>query len=123
MIRNILAVIAGNVAWTILWLGYNAILKGAALVPSDATRRVEAAPALMLLLAGSVVFSVIAGFVTAAVSTGASYWPVFALCAVQLAMGIFFQAQSWKLMPIWYHVPFLLLLVPAALLGAWLRLK
>ncbi len=123
MIRNILAVIAGNLAWTALWLGYNALLKSGGQLPTDATSRIENASALSLLLVGSVVFSVTAGFLTAAISTRQSYWPVLALCVIQLAMGIFFQVQSWKLMPIAYHLPFLLLLVPATLAGGWLQLK
>ena len=123
MIRNILAVIAGSAAWTVLWLGMNAILRGASLLPADATKRIDTAPPLLVLLVGSVVFSIIAGYITAAVATGASYTPVLVLCALQLAMGIFFQAQAWQLMPVWYHLPFLFLLAPATLLGGWLRLK
>jgi hypothetical protein len=42
---------------------------------------------------------------------------------IQLGLGIFFQSQAWQLMPLWYHVPFLLLIVPATLLGARLRLR
>ncbi len=123
MIRNILAVVAGNLAWTALWLGGNALLKSAGQIPRDPTVRIESASTLLLLLVGSVVFSIIAGFLAAAISSGQSYWPVFALCAIQLAMGVFFQIQFWKSMPLWYHLPFLLLLVPVTLLGAWLRLK
>lgn len=85
--------------------------------------RIESAATLSLLLAGSVVFSIIAGFLAAAISAGQSYGPVLVLCGIQLAMGLFFQLQFWKLMPVWYHVPFLLLLVPATLFGAWLRLR
>ncbi|MEO8427481.1 MAG: hypothetical protein ABI651_10250 [Verrucomicrobiota bacterium] len=123
MIRNILAVIAGNVGWTILWLSYNAILKMAGLIPSDTTNRFETPGPLLLLLVGSVVFSVLAGFITTVVARGQSYWPAIILCGVQLALGIFFQLQFWKLMPIWYHLSFLLLLAPATVLGAWIRLK
>ena len=122
MIRNILAVIAGSAAWTVLWLGMNAALRSASLLPADATKRIEAAPPLLIMLVGSVVFSIIAGYVTAAVAVGGGYTPIYVLCALQLAMGIFFQAQAWQLMPLWYHVPFLLLLAPATLLGGWLRL-
>ena len=121
MTRNILAIIAGNVAWTVLWLGYNAILRTVGQLPLEQTRRVEHASALLLLLIGSVVCSIDAGLLTAKFSAGPSYWPVLVVCATLLAMGIFFQMQSWKLMPIWYHLPFLLLLAPATLFGAWLR--
>jgi hypothetical protein len=123
MVRTILAVIAGSAAWTVLWLGMNAILRGASLLPADATKRIDTAPPLLILLVGSVIFSIIAGYITSAVASGGSYTPVLILCALQLAMGIFFQAQAWQLMPVWYHLPFLLLLVPATLLGGWLRLK
>ncbi|CAN5725111.1 hypothetical protein BH20VER1_BH20VER1_25650 [soil metagenome] len=123
MIRNILAVIAGNVAWTVLWLSYNALLKSFGALPADSAAPLTRTPPLLMLLVGSVVFSVVAGFLTAAIATGQTYWPVLVLCAVQLAMGLFFQLQFWQLMPLWYHLPFLLLLVPATLLGAWLRLK
>jgi hypothetical protein len=100
-----------------------AILRTVGALPIEQTRRVENTSALFLLLIGSVVFSIVTGFVTAKFSAGPSYWPVLVVCATLLAMGIFFQMQSWKLMPIWYHLPFLLLLVPATLFGAWLRLK
>jgi hypothetical protein len=35
-----------------------------------------------------------------------------------LATGIAVQASVWNLMPVWYHVPFLVLVVPACILGA-----
>ena len=123
MMRNILAVIAGSAAWTVLWLGLNAVLRAAALLPADTTKRVDAAPPLLVMLIGSAVFSIVAGYVTATIMSGGSYTPLLVLCALQLAMGIFFQAQAWQLMPLWYHLPFLALLVPATLLGAWLRLR
>src|SRR5205823_14111319 len=109
MIRDILAVIVGNLAWTALWLGYNALLEAGGQLPTDATSRIQSTSALSLLLIGSVVFSFIAGYLTATISTRQSYWPVLVLCAIQLALGIFFQLQFWKLMPIAYHLTFLLL--------------
>ena len=39
MIRSILAILAGNVGWTVLWLSSNALLKGVGMLPADATRR------------------------------------------------------------------------------------
>jgi len=123
MIRNILAVICGNVAWTALWLSYNALLKSGGQLPADATSRIESGSALSLLIVGSVVFSVIAGFLTAAISTRQIYWAVLVLCGIQLTIGIFVQLQFWKIMPLAYHLTFLLLLVPATLAGGWLRLK
>jgi hypothetical protein len=39
---------------------------------------------------------------------------------LQLGLGIFFQAQYWQLMPLWYHLPFLALLLPGNVYGAWM---
>ena len=122
MLRDILAALAGSAGWTILWLSCNTALRGAGLLPADANRRVEAIPPLLILLGASVVFS-IAGFVASALASRAGYRAAIILCAIQLVLGILFQTQAWHLMPIWYHLSFLSLLVPMTLVGAWLRLK
>jgi hypothetical protein len=79
--------------------------------------------ALLILVIACVVFSIAAGFVTSALAASTSYWPAIVLCAIQLTLGILFQTQAWKLMPVWYHLSFLSLLLPMILFGAWLRLK
>jgi hypothetical protein len=40
---------------------------------------------------------------------------------ILLGVGMFVQAQYWYLMPLWYHLAFLLLLVPACMIGSRLR--
>ena len=70
------------------------------------------------MLVASVLFCIGAGYVTAAIAPGVGYWPVLVLCGIQLALGLIFQTQAWKRMPVWYHLSFLLLLAPATLLGA-----
>ena len=35
-----------------------------------------------------------------------------------LVVGVGVQAAMWNLMPLWYHLPFLALLLPATLAGA-----
>ena len=123
MIRTVAAVIAGNFIWTGLWLGLNALLRMQGMLPAESTQRVEAPAPLGVLLLASVVFSIAVGWITTAIAGGNTYWAAIILAVIQLALGIFFQSQAWHLMPIWYHVPFLLLVVPATLLGAWLRLR
>ena len=116
MIRNILAAIAGSAAWTVLWLGYNALLRRSGLLPFDGTARFDAPLPLLLLLAGSVLFSVLAGYLTAAIAREKS-GSVRVLAVLQLAFGIFAEAQFWNLLPVWYHLLFLFALVPATLFG------
>jgi hypothetical protein len=108
-----------------LWLTYNALLKSTGMLPFDGTTRFDAPLPLLLLLVGSVVFSVFAGFVTAALVRDArsGLGGVTALAVLQLALGIFAEAQYWSLLPVWYHMLFLLALVPATVFGGRLRLR
>ena len=123
MFRIVGAVIAGNFIWTALWLGLNALLRTQGLLPADPVERVDRSSGLIALLVGSVVLSAAVGWITTLIAGGKSYAAAMILAVIHLALGIFFQAQAWHLMPLWYHLPFLLLIVPATLLGAWLRLR
>lgn len=123
MWRFVAGVIAGNLAWTMLWLGLNVGLRTQGLLPADPTALVDASAPLLIMLVASVAFSVAAGWIATAIAPHARYWPAIVLSVIQLALGILFQSQAWQLMPLWYHAAFLLLLVPATLLGAWIRLR
>jgi len=123
MIRSILSVLAGIVLWGVLWAGGGAAL-AAALPGSFAQNGVTSSTELLvLLLAYSVVLSVFAGWVTARLAARFPVGHAWALGVVQVVIGIAVQASYWELMPLWYHLPFLLLLVPGNLLGARLTLQ
>jgi hypothetical protein len=123
MLRSLLAVVGGFVLWSVLWLSYNAVLRKLAWLPSDEKSPLHDPGALLMLLAGSVLCSLAAGYLAAWITSTTNYLPVYLLCVVLIAVGIFFQTQVWHLMPIWYHLSFLALLVPATLFGAWLRFR
>ena len=123
MFRIVGAIIAGNFIWTALWLGLNALLRTQGFLPADPTQRVDQPSGLVALLIGSVVVSAAVGWITTMIAGGKSYAPAMILALIHLALGIFFQAKAWHLMPVWYHLPFLLFVVPATLLGAWFRLR
>ena len=118
MIRSILSVLAGFALWTVLWLASNAAL--AATVPGAFREdgSTDSVGMLLLLLVLSVVFSVIAGYVTALLAHEKTTQHTLALGLALLAVGIFVQIQYWDVMPVWYHLSFLALLVPGVLLGA-----
>ena len=121
MIRSILSILAGFVLWTVLWLGSNAAL--AAMMP-DAFREdgsTGSTGLLLLLLADSVLFSVVAGYVLAMIVRRSEIKHAAILGVIQLAVGIFVQSQYWDVMPLWYHLSFLALLAPGILVGAVLR--
>lgn len=119
--RTIGAVLAGAAVWAVLWISGNAGLTSA--LPEIATpgQRLEHVPVLLGLIAYSVALSVLAGFTTAAVKGRDPMGAVKALAGLQLLLGIGFEVSSWALLPVWYHVVFLALLVPATLWGGSLK--
>jgi uncharacterized membrane protein YoaK (UPF0700 family) len=121
MLKQLLGAFAGFVLWSVGWLSFKLALKKLALLPSDQTQRVQDVKALFALLVGSFALSLVAGRGTAVIGRTASSLPILLLGLLLLAVGIVFQTQFWRLMPLWYHLSFLALLIPFCYLGAWLR--
>lgn len=123
MLRNAVAVIVGFVLWAVLWLAANRVLM--ATVPSsfddDGVTNDELVMVVAILL--SVVFSLLAGYVTATVARVNRMKPVLILAVIQVVIGIIVEVNYWTEIPVWYHVTFLVLLAPSILVGGRLALK
>jgi len=63
----------------------------------------------------------LSGFVTAWIAQSHEYLHAGALCVVNIAMGVFVQTSVWDSMPLWYHIPFLVMLAPGMMMGAHVR--
>ncbi|MCA1622312.1 MAG: hypothetical protein LC768_03655 [Acidobacteria bacterium] len=128
MLRIILGVIAGFIIWSIVWVGMDALLS--AISPDwfgrifaefqNAVNRNETfTPPVSIsvyLIFQSVLCSLIAGFAAAAIAKE-NRKSTLALGVLLLATGVFVEAYHWNYFPVWYHVLFLLLLIPATVLG------
>ena len=132
MVRSVVGVIAGFIAWMVAWFGGESVL--AALSPAGfgaPQRAFEAAlveghaftaPASLLvaqLVLGSLV-SLLAGFVAALVARESRRAPLV-LGVLLSAMGVLKAVMSWPLVPVWFHLVFTALLLPLAMLGGRLR--
>lgn len=121
MLRSVLAVLAGVVTWSVLWIGSNA---GLAAAFPDIVRPEEPlthVPMLVTYVLLSLIFSVAAGYVTAVAAGRDEVGHTLALGVLQLALGIYFEASYWDLLPVWYHLVFLALLIPGNVYGGVLR--
>lgn len=121
--RLVLAVLAGAALWAVLWI---AGTRGAetALPGLVAPGRPLAHTGVLLgFIAYSGVLSVLAGYVTGTVAGGRPMPAVWTLAALQLILGIIAEASYWSLMPVWYHLVFLTLIVPATGYGGALRAR
>ncbi len=127
MVRIILGVIVGFIAWLIAWVGVEKILS--AIWPAFGTHQAAFQTAItdggqftadttMLLthiVMGSII-SVMSGALAALIVGGNSRAPLI-VGILLLAMGIMKAVMSWQYVPIWYHIIFTAILLPMALLG------
>ena len=70
----------------------------------------------------SVVLSLLAGFTTTSMSTHDEMKPLAVLTVVLVVIGILAEIDSWSLIPVWYHIVFILLLTPAIIAGGKLAM-
>ena len=123
MLRSTLAVIAGFVLWTVLWLAANAVMT-AAMPDSFNEDGISDDNAIMIVsILLSVVFSVLGGYTTAMVAKVNEMKPVVILAVLELVVGIIVEISYWDVIPVWYHVTFLVLLVPSIVFGGRMALK
>ena len=115
--RAVVAVAVGYGAWTAIWLGGNALLFGDATEVIEAGTRYTAAVPLLGVIALSILCSLVAGVATAAIAKSRSRGALLVVAALLLVTGIGVQAGVWTLMPAWYHLTFLVLLIPMVLTG------
>ena len=122
--RHVTAIVIGYALWTAIWLGGGAVLGG--MFPDQAEGfaqgvAITSVGYLLSSLVLSVVCSYLAGVVTAAIARERTKRAVGIMAGLLLATGIFVQAGAWSLMPVWYHLIFLALLVPVSLAGGQRR--
>jgi len=127
MLRIVLGVIAGFIAWLIVWVGSEKILS--AIWPAFGVHQrafeeaiknggqftADAGLLLTHIVMGSIV-SLVSGILAALISGENSRAPLF-LGFLLLAMGLLKAYMSWQYVPIWYHLVFTVLLLPMAILG------
>ena len=78
------------------------------------------ATVMITLLIKSFIVSIISGFVTALIARE-NVKSTFVLGVLLLIFGVFVQMAHWNYMPLWYHIPFLVLLIPMTILGGRLK--
>jgi hypothetical protein len=132
MVRIVLGVIVGFVAWNIMWVGSEKILS--AIFPEgygvhqsafqDAVTNggdftVDTTLLLVHIVQG-VIVSVMSGFLAALIA-GENKRAPFVLGCLLVAFGLLIVVLSWPYVPVWYHVVFTALLLPLTIVGGKLK--
>lgn len=132
MIRIILAVIAGFLAWSILWVGSEQVLSavfadwfGAHQIAFEkATFNKEPFTADTTILVFNVfrgiVVSIVSGYLAALIAAE-NKKSTLTLGILLLAFGLFIVSITWSIIPLWYHVVFSAMLIPMTILGGKLK--
>ena len=132
MVRIILGVIAGFIAWSILWVGsdqmlhsfspawYGAHQDRVAVAVANAESFNADTTIVLIGLVRSIIASIMAGFL-AAIVAGENRRSPLILGILLLIVGIAVQMHLWNVFPVWYHLVFWLMLIPATILGGRLK--
>lgn len=114
--RTAAAIVVSWLLWGFLDAGVYAALSAAAPDTFPPAAQPSATLPLVFMLALRTGYSLAAGALAGWI--GGSRRVSWMAAAVLLITGIIVQTINWELAPAWYHLAFLVLIVPAALLGA-----
>ena len=132
MIRIILAVIVGFVAWSIMWVGSERVLSIASpdwfgahqIAFEKATLNKEAytpdTAILVLNVVRGTIVTIITGFLAALIA-GENRLSTLILGILLVAFGLVVVVMTWHIIPLWYHVLFTLMLIPMTIVGGRLK--
>jgi hypothetical protein len=117
MKRLILGTLLGFLVWSVLWLVANNVLFADAAASAAAGDAITDVGTLLSILAASVVCSLAGGITSAKLGRDRARGAVIANGGLLLIVGILVQLSVWSTMPVWYHLSFLALLIPATIVG------
>ena len=118
MVKSIVAIVAGFVAWTVIFLLGGMGISSARAAVLDAEGYTTDTTTLLMYLVVSLLASVAGGFTVAKLAESVKMRHAQILGGILLAVGLIVQLSEWDRIPVWYNVLFLVLLVPITLMGA-----
>ncbi len=129
--RIILGIIVGFVVWSIVWVGgeqtigrfwaeYGAHSLAAEKALVNGTTIESSIAVVLVNLVRSFITSLIAGYMTALVA-GEYKKSTMVLGIILVLVGVAVEYMFWNMAPAWYHILFVLFLLPMTIVGGKLR--
>lgn len=127
MLRIVLGVIGGFIAWLIVWVGVEKIISAVwpafgvhqkafeEAIKNGGEFTADTTMLLTHIVMGSII-AVMAGALAAVIAGENSRAPLIAGILL-LLMAIAKAAMSWQYVPIWYHIIFTAMLLPMTIVG------
>jgi Ca2+/Na+ antiporter len=116
--RILAAVVVGFVVWSILWVAAAQVVIGVSPESFDEDQSTTDTGLLILFVVLSAVFSIVAGFVAAKIASSTAMKTAWILGIVLFVVGLVIEIAGWDKAPAWYHIVFLVPLIPCVLIGA-----
>jgi uncharacterized oligopeptide transporter (OPT) family protein len=105
VVRSIVAVAAGFFAVMVLGAAADIVLA-------------QASPTLFVKLAYETLFALLAGYITARIAVRKPFLHVLVMAIVVLIGRAVIATATWDVLPMWFNIGVLVLIIPAALIGA-----
>lgn len=121
MARSIGVIVLGFVVIGVLSFGADAVLRSVLPGAFDAAGRVDSTPVLLLIILYVGLFATAGCYLTARLAPNHPMRHALILGALGLAFNIAGTVSLWNTAPAWYHMVSLVLVMPYAWLGGWLR--
>lgn len=118
VVRSIVSVAAGFFTVMVLGAAADVVLTQALPNAFDAQGHARAESTLFIKLAYETLFALLAGYITARIAIRKPFTHVLVMAAIVLAGRALIAVASWDVVPLWFNLGVLVLIVPAALLGA-----
>ena len=118
VVRSVVAVLAGFFASTVMSLAGDILFRRLSPGAFDANGHATNDGALFTVMGYEALFALIAGYTTARIAQRRPFTHALAMGALVLLGRIPTAYVAWDTAPAWFHLGALLLIIPAALLGA-----
>ena len=118
VVRSVVSVAAGFFAVMVLGAAVDIVLSQALPNAFGPKGSAPGENALFIKLVYETLFAVIAGYVTARIAVRKPFTHVLVMAAIVLAGRAFIAVATWDVLPLWFNLGVLVVIVPAALLGA-----
>ena len=118
VVRSVVSVAAGFFAVMVLGAAADMVLNQVVPNAFDAQGHARAESTLFIKLAYETLFALLAGYITARIAVRKPFNHVLIMAAIVLAGRAFISIATWDVVPLWFNLGVLVLIIPAALLGA-----
>jgi hypothetical protein len=121
MVRSVVALIIGFAAVVVLALAADSLVRQ--LVPDlfDSSGGTKNTALLAFAIAYVSLFAVVGSWLTARLAPNHPMGHALLLGGISFVLSIGVTISQWNAAPTWYHVGSLLVILPSASLGGWLR--